>query len=69
MILAIIALIATPLILNIIEKARKNAFLDSAYGIVDSARLYYTEGLLDGKGGLAKVWLSSQVSPDIPKHT
>ena len=31
-ILVIIALIATSIILNIIEKARKTAFLDTAFG-------------------------------------
>ena len=33
-ILAIIALIATPLILNTIEDSRKGAFKNSAYGII-----------------------------------
>ena len=35
-ILAIIALIATPIILNTIEKARKNAAKDSAYGYIEA---------------------------------
>ena len=35
-ILAIIALIATPIILNIVEKARKSAFENTAYGIIKS---------------------------------
>ena len=47
-ILAIIALIATSIILNIIEKARKSAFQDTAYGLIETARLEYTEGILDG---------------------
>ena len=48
-ILAIIALISTPVILNVIEKAEKGAFEDSAYGVLDAAKLYYTEAALDGK--------------------
>lgn len=47
-ILVIIALIVTPLVLNMIGKSRKSFFLDSVYGIMESARLYYTENILDG---------------------
>ncbi len=46
-ILAVIALISVPIILNVVEKARKGAFEDSAYGIIDAAKLYYTETSLD----------------------
>lgn len=35
-ILAAIALIATPLVLNIIERTEKGAFRDSVYGIMES---------------------------------
>ena len=48
-ILAIIALIATPIVLNIIEKSRKEAFQNTAYGIINAAELHYTEGILDNK--------------------
>jgi len=48
-ILALIALISVPLILNIIEKSRKSAFQNSAYGIMESARLYYVENIIDNK--------------------
>ena len=48
-ILAIIALISTPVILNVIERANKGAFEDSAYGVIEAAKLYYTEAALDGK--------------------
>lgn len=41
-ILAIIALIATPLILGVIDTARKGAFQSSAYGIIESAEQGYT---------------------------
>ncbi|MGM9849801.1 MAG: prepilin-type N-terminal cleavage/methylation domain-containing protein [Bacilli bacterium] len=40
-ILAIIAVITVPIILNIIENAQKGAAKDSAYGLVDTAKLYY----------------------------
>ena len=38
-ILAVIALIATPLIMNVINDARKNSFKDSAYGIIKAVEL------------------------------
>ena len=44
-ILAIIALIATPTILGVIEKAKKGSFKNSVYGLIDSANLYVTEHL------------------------
>lgn len=37
-ILAIIALITTPIILGVIEEAKKQALGSSAYGLIDSAR-------------------------------
>lgn len=45
-ILAIIALIATPLTLNVINTARTEAAENSAYGVLDAARLYYAEQML-----------------------
>ena len=47
--LAILALIVTPVLFDIIEKAQRGAFEDSAYGIVDAAKLYYAGFYLDGK--------------------
>ncbi len=47
-ILAIIALIATPMVLSMIEKARKSAFMDSAYGII-AAELAVAENMLEEK--------------------
>ena len=44
-ILAIIALIATPMILSVIESVNKEAFKDSAYGMVKAAELYYANHL------------------------
>ena len=52
-ILAVIALIATPIVLNVIENARKSANKDSAYGLLDSAKLYYMESLLDESKSLS----------------
>ena len=40
-ILAIIALIATPIIVGVINDAKKNAFQDTAYGVAEAAKLYY----------------------------
>jgi len=42
-ILAVIALIATPVILNVVENARKSAFQSSANGYYDAARYLYDE--------------------------
>ena len=42
-ILAVIALIATPAIINVIENARKKAFENTAYGVLEGLRLDYTE--------------------------
>ena len=46
-ILAIIALIATPIVLNLINKAREGAAKDSTYGLKKSAQLYYQTKLID----------------------
>ena len=45
-ILSIVALIIVPVIMNIIEKANRSAFKDSAYGVIKAAELYYTNKLL-----------------------
>ena len=45
MILAIIALIATPIILGVIESARKKAFEDTGYGVIETIRGYYIDKL------------------------
>lgn len=50
-ILAIIALIATPIVLNLIERARKGAAQDSAYGVRKTAQLYYQTALIDNPNG------------------
>lgn len=45
-ILAIIALIATPIILNMIEDARKSAAKDSAYAYLDAAETYIAMNMM-----------------------
>lgn len=42
-ILAVIALIATPIILNVINDSRKKAAIDSSYGVIKSIQLAYTQ--------------------------
>ncbi len=46
-VLAIIALIATPIVLNLIKSAKKGAFARSAEGVVKSAKTYYLETLVN----------------------
>lgn len=46
-ILAIIALIATPIVLNLLERARKGAAQDSAYSVREEARTYYLSALIE----------------------
>ena len=42
-ILAVIALIATPTILGVIDKAKRSSLQDSGYGLVEAANLYYAQ--------------------------
>ena len=46
-ILAVIALIATPIVLNVVDNARKSANKNSVYGLIDGAKLYYIESAFD----------------------
>ena len=46
-ILAIIALIATPIVLKVIESARKGAFARSAEGVLKASKLYYTTSIIN----------------------
>ena len=68
-ILALIALIATPIIVGVIGDAKKNAFKDTAYGIIEAGRLYYAgefgNDSFDGKtfdftGNVAELKLSGE---------
>ena len=49
-ILAVIALIATPLIMNVINDARKNSFKDSAYGIIKAVELRAMQEIQNAEG-------------------
>ena len=42
--LAVLAIITTPIITNVVEKAKLTAFRDSVYGMLDAARLITIEG-------------------------
>ncbi|MBP3461712.1 MAG: hypothetical protein J6K21_04810, partial [Bacilli bacterium] len=53
-ILAVIALIATPIILNIINDARKSAAIDSIFGYVEAVENYQTLQMLKNEDGLVK---------------
>ena len=57
-ILAIIALIATPAIINVIENARKKAFEDTSYGVLEGLRLNYVERTMNGTTSEEKTFTS-----------
>lgn len=46
-ILAIIALVTIPIILNVVNNSKQSAFKNTAYGLIDSAKLQYAENLLN----------------------
>lgn len=46
-IIAIISLIATPIVLNLIDSAKKGAFERSVEGVVRSANLFYAQELVN----------------------
>lgn len=48
-ILAIIALITTPIILNVIEQSRRNAAVDKAWGTIDAVRVAYSQAQVDSE--------------------
>lgn len=55
-ILAIIALIATPIILNVIDSARKNAAINSAYGYMEAIeKSVVLSGFSDGDAASQKM--------------
>ena len=47
-IIAIVAVITVPIILGVLDDAKKSAFKDTAYGIIDAANLYYSLETLKG---------------------
>ena len=54
-VLAIIALIATPIIFNVIENAKLKSLENSCYGIIDTVRTNYAENLLNSTDGQVKL--------------
>ena len=54
-VLAIIALIATPIIFNVIENAKLKSLENSCYGVIDAVRTKYVEGLLNSIDGTVKL--------------
>lgn len=50
-VLAIIALIATPIIFNVIENAKLKSLENSTYGVVDAVRMQYMEKLMNSTDG------------------
>lgn len=50
-VLAIIALIATPIIFNVIENAKLKSLENSTYGVVDAVRMQYMENLMNSADG------------------
>ena len=55
-ILGIIAIIATPIINDLIENARKNTFKSSDLKLVEVAKQYYLNSKLNGEWGYDGVW-------------
>ena len=50
-VLAIIALIAMPIIFNVIENAKLKALENSTYGVIDAVRMNYMENLMNSEDG------------------
>ena len=48
-ILAVIALIATPMIMDVIEKARKQSAIESVNGLLEAAENYHLDAMLTGE--------------------
>ncbi len=63
-ILAVIALIATPIVLSIITKARISAAQDSLYGVIQASRTAYMETLLDDQPLLLPATVNCQKTND-----
>ena len=57
-ILAVIALIATPLIMGTITKAKKNAFIDTASGIIKAGENYQAEQVMTTTGDVEDLVIS-----------
>ena len=51
-ILAIIAVITTPIILNVVDQARQDAAKDKAWGTIDAVRIAYAQDQVATEGSL-----------------
>lgn len=60
-ILAVIALIATPMIMDVIEKARRGAAIESVNGILEAAENYQLESMLEGEEYQQTIDLTSDI--------
>ena len=56
-ILAVIALITTPIVMSIIDNAQAGAMQDTSYGIVEAAKLSYTNQLLNNSQTLPMAFI------------
>ena len=65
-ILAIIALISTPIIIGVIENARNKAAVNSAYGVIDAAKLAYTESIMSSTTSTSGNVTDLKISGDKP---
>ena len=67
-ILAVIALIATPVVLDVVDTAKEKALVNSAYGIVDAAKLKFTESMFNNSavqsGNAADLEVSGEKATD-----
>lgn len=66
-VLAVIGLVATPIVLNVIEKAKEKANLNAVYGIMDAGRIYYTESAINPEKK-DKIKNLKNIYPEIQLH-
>lgn len=64
-ILSFIALITTPIILKLVEDARKKSFMDSAYGVVQAGEFYYAKKQTKGEDILDEITFSFPDATDL----
>ena len=67
-VLAVVALISIPVILNIIENAKKGALKDSASGLIKAADMYYFQNMKGAEEGVQiEIVDNEQTAPQNPK--
>ena len=64
-ILAVIAVITVPIILGIIDDAKKGSAIDSAYGYIDGIDLYNASLLTKGEEALDGIFYVDEIDDDI----